>query len=250
MKAWLIRNCSDRYFGSFANAYSTLTRKNRHITRKGNEWLIEKDGVKLFSPTPKFLGFGLAEFESKCERYFKIEPNDVCVDVGACIGDTTIPMLMKATSGVVFAVEPDPTNLKYLKRNLSGYCRAKIIPKAVWNRQSTIQFHTHNTPTGHSILEDEERKGSVEVEADTLDNLFRGVPVSFAKIDVQGAEAQTLEGATEFMERTRKLIVETHCRYDMEKRTWPQVLPLVQKQYPHVKYEQDNGCVYAWKNSP
>jgi FkbM family methyltransferase len=247
MKGWFIRNCPDKYFGSIANTYYALRRKDCHITRSGSEWIVEKNGVRLLSCTPKFLGFGLSGFEIKCERHFKVESTDICVDVGACIGDTTIPMLMKATDGTVFAVEPDPTNLEYLKRNLVGYEHAKIVPKAVWNKKGTVEFHIHSTPTGHSILPDKERKRIVEVEADTLDNLFENISVDFAKIDVQGAEAQVLDGASKFMEHTRKLVVETHGRYNVKNRTWPQVLWLVQKHYGHVKYEHDNGCVYAWK---
>ncbi|MEM3448731.1 MAG: hypothetical protein QXQ64_05175 [Candidatus Bathyarchaeia archaeon] len=75
--------------------------------------------MQLLSPTPKFLGFGFKQFTNKFERFFKIEKGETVADIGACIGDTTLPMCVKAGADVkIFAVEPHPVNVSYLKLNL------------------------------------------------------------------------------------------------------------------------------------
>ncbi len=202
----------------------------------------------MLSPTPKFLGFGLKEFENKCERFFKIDKGDTVLDVGACIGDTTVPMAMKAgPTGRVIAVEPHPVNIGYLRLNLADFDNVEIISKAIWNEKGIVKFNVHSTPTGHSILEDKERNSYIEVPSDTLDNIFSDRRIDFAKIDVQGAEVQVLQGGDKFLETTRKLVVETHERFNIDKRTYPKVLEILTKYDYEIRFAADNGVVYAWQ---
>lgn len=249
MKEWFIKKCPNWLFPSVSNFYYSLSSKEKaKIKKSENGWLIQKGGLELLSPTPKFIGFGLKDFENKCERFFKIEKGDTVLDVGACIGDTTVPMAIKTGStGKVIAVEAYPLNIPYLEHNLSGFNNVEIIRKALWDKKGTVTFHLHDTPTGHSIMEDVERKRQIEVPSDTLDNLFGDRKIDFAKIDVQGAEAQVLEGGNRFLQTTRKLAVETHGRYDIEKRTYPRVLEILGKYDLEVNFAEDNGVVYAWR---
>jgi FkbM family methyltransferase len=249
VKKWFIRKCPNWLFPTVSNAYYSLSSKEKVKIKKVNDgWLVQKGSIRLFSPTPKFLGFGMKEFKNKCERFFKIEEGDTALDVGACIGDTTVPMALKTgPSGKVIAAEPHPLNLKYLRLNLSDFNNVEIVDKALWNQKGTVRFHVHSTPTGHSILEDEERDSYVEVQSDTLDNLFADRKIDFAKIDVQGAEAQVLEGGDKFLKVVRKLAVETHARYDAAKRTYPRVLDILNKYDFEIHFAEDNGVVYAWR---
>jgi FkbM family methyltransferase len=228
-----------------------LQNRKIKVRRVQTGWLIqgeEKGDLHLLSPTPKFTAVKLREFENKIERFFKIEKGDVALDVGACIGDTTVPMAIKVgAEGKVIAVEPDPVNIEYLKANLSQFTNAEIIEKGIWSEKGTVEFHLHNTPTGHSIIPDKARKGLMHIEVDTLDNLFGDRKIDFAKIDVQYAEAQVLQGGDKFLRNARKLVVETHARYDEQKRTFPRVLEILERYDYQIRFTMDNGCVYAWK---
>jgi len=249
MKNWFIKKCPDWLFPSISNGYYALSSKEKvRIKKTEGGWLVQKGEIKLLSPTPKFLGFGLKEFEIKCERFFKIEKGDTVLDIGACIGDTTVPMAIKTGStGKVIAVEPHPLNVKYLRLNLADFDNVEIIEKALWNEKATVKFNVHSTPTGHSIIADKERNRSMDVSADTLDNLFDNRQIDFAKIDVQGAEAQVLEGGKKFLETTRKLAVETHNRYNIDTRTYPKVIEILKKYDYDIRFAEDNGVVYAWR---
>jgi hypothetical protein len=52
-------------FVPVANACYSLMPKREKLRIKCNSWLIQKGGLALVSPTPKFLGFGLRTFETK-----------------------------------------------------------------------------------------------------------------------------------------------------------------------------------------
>jgi len=244
-----IRYSPDWLFAPIYSFYSLLLSPEKMRIRKAKSgWLIKRDGLELLSPTPKFLNVGIKQFEYKLERHFKIEKGDIAVDVGACIGDTTVPMAMKIGSGGrVFAVEPDPHNVKYLRLNLATFPNAEVIEKGVWRESSTVEFHLHNTPTGHSIMADKVRTGRVQITVDTLDNLFGDVKIDFAKIDVQGAEEQVLLGGDNFLKTVPKLVVETHDRYSEERRTYPRVLEILRQYDFKIRFEMDNGLVYAWR---
>ena len=83
-------------------------------------------------------------------------------------------------------------------------------------KKEKIKFFIDSHVTGHSLLNDycttDSRIGSIDVEADTLDNIARhiGKKINFLKIDVQGAELSCLEGAEELLNTTEKIVIETH----------------------------------------
>jgi len=86
------------------------------IVHKGNDWEITRGEIRLLSYTPKMTSFGMNHFADKFERYFEVEKGDKCLDVGACIGDTTIPMGIKSQCGEIIAIEPEPRNFRYLAK--------------------------------------------------------------------------------------------------------------------------------------
>jgi FkbM family methyltransferase len=251
MKEWFIKKCPNWLFPSVSNLYYSLSSKQEKakIKKSKDGWLVQKGGIELLSPSPKFVGFGLKAFENKFERFFKIEEGDTALDVGACIGDTTVPMAIKAGSnGKVIAVEAYPPNIPYLEYNLRSFKNAEIICKAIWEQKGSVIFNASTSIAGGSVIKDlVESKGQIEVPSDTLDNLFNNRKIDFAKIDVQNAEAQVLAGGSKFLETIGKLIVETHCRYISEKRTYPRILEILGKYNFKLHFALDNGVVYAWR---
>ena len=252
----IIKRSPDTPFTFFVDLYYTVsfTKGARHVRALGgakiekyqNCWLIKKGGITLFSPTPKLVwGLNtLKQFEDKFERFFKIEEGFTVLDVGACIGDTTVPMAIKTGSkGIIIAVEPEPNNARFLKANLSKFPNVWIVEKAAWNREETIRFYINQSIMGHSIID--KTKNYVDVPADTLDNIVKTWDrIDFAKIDVQGAELQTLEGAEEMLKKTRKIVVETH--YFGTYALYPKVSTFLKKRGFTVRVTPDR-VVHAWK---
>jgi len=216
---------------------------NTAITTNGDHYSITRDGITLESPTPKYIGFGLSTFARRFERYFAIEPGDVCVDIGACIGDTAIPMHMKSGStGKVFAVEPVPSNAHYLRLNCPW---AEVVEKAVWSEPTTLEFNVNEANiTGGSILHKSD--SIIRIEADTLDHMFEHITDDFAKIDVQLAEAEVLRGADAFLQRTKKLCVVIHERYS-SRSTFTPCFEILKHHYPNIAFAMDTGVLHCWK---
>lgn len=229
----------------FARLYCTFYNRDTKIEKRDDGWLITRGGMEMLSPTPKYLFPGLSHFEGKLERHFKIEPGDTAVDVGACYGDTTVPMAMKVgETGRVIGVEASPVNAKYLRLNLGKFPNAEVVEKAVSNKTGDISFWLHFAPTGGSIEHAHGRNQEVKVQADTLDNILKDIKVDFLKIDVQGTEAEAIEGAREVIARTPKVVIETHYRTTAQ-RTYPKVLEMM-KQFKHtIHFDPADGIVYA-----
>lgn len=211
----VLETLPDSFFATYVNVtnlYRLLIRaKGGFITiiPRNHDWLILRQDTKLLSPTSKHLGVDMRQFEQRFESFGKIREEDVVMDVGASIGDTTVPFALKAKKGLVYAVEPEPTNIHYLKLNTQRFGNVEIVGKAAWNTKGKIRLYVDKAVTGHSLIVG--KQSYVEVFADTIDNMaknFRHIDV--LKIDVQGAELEVLNGATETLQTARHVIVETH----------------------------------------
>jgi len=226
----------------FALLLTTLWSRDTKIERKGEGWLISRGGLELLSPTPKCLFRRMNEWEEKFEHFFKIEQGETAVDVGACYGDTALPMLLKVgVTGKVIAIEPLPINAKFLRLNLQKLSNCEIIEKAMWKERGLISFWASPILTGGSIEGGYRRKKEIKVLADTLDNTLAGIEVDFLKIDVQGSEIQVLEGASETLSRVPKCIVGTH-HWDSPARTYPKVMEVLKKFGYQINYIYHHVC--------
>jgi FkbM family methyltransferase len=184
-------------------------------------------------------------YEKKFERYFQIDRGDTVLDVGACVGDTTVPVAIKTgEDGFVVAVEPEPRNVRYLRVNTAVFNNAKIVEKAAWKSKGTVKFNINKSITGHSVIDHSDEY--VEVQVGTLDNIVKHCKrkVDFAKVDVQGAELQVFEGDPELLETTKKLVVETH--YFGEKGTAKRVNEFLMAKGYETRTTPDR-VVHAWK---
>ena len=83
------------------------------------------------------------------------------------------------------------------------------------------------------------------MQADTLDNIVKDWNrIDFAKIDVQGAELEVLQGAEEMLMKTKKLVVETH--YHGARALYPKVATCLEAKGFTVHVTSDR-IVHAWR---
>ncbi len=123
----------------------------------------------------------------------------VCVDIGANIG--LYSCIAASLSKHVISVEPLPTNLRYLYRNLqcNGYEDAEVYPIGLSSHTGLITLYGGGT--GASFIPGWAHTPTnwrTTVPVSTLDNLlgrrFEGAQLVI-KIDVEGFEYEVLEGA-------------------------------------------------------
>jgi len=148
-------------------------------------------------------------------KIFKPDPGDVVIDVGAHIGSYTV-RCAKAVGekGLVIAFEPDPENFKVLLLNVKMNNLKNVIafPYAVGKSNGIIKLHKSKFTGFHSTVRFPQGYiGSIKVKVITLDALTENIGVKkidWIKIDVEGGEAEVLEGAVNTLKLSKRIIIE------------------------------------------
>ncbi|MBQ3654033.1 MAG: FkbM family methyltransferase [Synergistaceae bacterium] len=87
--------------------------------------------------------------------------------------------------------EPDEENIAKISANLQEYTsHYEVKPFAMWSKREQLHF----SGTG-SVISQVSKFGKVIVQADSIDNQHLDEPVTFIKMDIEGAEPDALRGA-------------------------------------------------------
>jgi len=142
-----------------------------------------------------------------------LRPGMVFWDIGACFGLYTIPAarIVGDTGGVV-AVEPDPRNLRALRKNCRmNRVRPVIIPAAVAETGGSAPFFSCRLGAYSSFTGDSVPAGvtPMTVETVTLDSLLDSHRApDLVKIDVEGGEPGVLAGAGAVIASSPAILIE------------------------------------------
>ena len=127
-------------------------------------------------------------------------PGDVVLDAGAFCGEITIELALRVgPTGHVYAFEPNPVGLAFLKRNLAlhGLTNVTLVPHALWESTTTLKFAS-TADSGASLASLFERPAEkathIEVSALSPADAFAriGRVPDFIKMDIEGAEVEVL----------------------------------------------------------
>jgi FkbM family methyltransferase len=152
-------------------------------------------------------GYWLGSYELEKRGLFVklVPPSGVMYDLGANVGYyTLLCAVLAGPRGRVFAFEPLPRNLEYLRRHLAlnRIENATIVEAAVADRSGTVRFEEDASTSKGRIG----AGGALEVRSIALDEWTareaRPRP-DLLKIDIEGAELLALQGA-------RKILAEKH----------------------------------------
>lgn len=144
-------------------------------------------------------GCWLGSYEYKKRLVFErvITEESVVFDIGAHVGFyTLLAAVLVGSKGHVFAFEPVPRNLLYLREHLrlNRITNVTVVEAAVLDHGGMVFFEEGSSSSVGHIAS----RGKVQVKAVRLDELMaRGeLPVpTHMKIDVEGCETQVLFGA-------------------------------------------------------
>jgi FkbM family methyltransferase len=143
--------------------------------------------------------FGAVEREQTTSLVATLRPGNVFFDIGANVGYYSIlGSRLVGPRGRVIALEPAVRNIALLYQHITinRTANVRIVPAACADRLSIARFSGgENFATGHISESD---AGGAIVPTITVDALTKiiGLP-DVIKIDVEGAEADVLRGASE-----------------------------------------------------
>lgn len=165
--------------------------------------LADEQSRKVFSSVLHYRLTGQLSYLFNCETPRQevfdnlIHPGDTAtyVDLGAYRGDT-IEEFLQVTGGrfqSIYALEPDTKNYQKLQEYLATLpkeisSRINTYPFASWSEQTTLPFD------GGGGRNSSVNTGKREVQATDVDSVLKGIKATYIKMDVEGAEAETLTG--------------------------------------------------------
>ncbi len=145
-----------------------------------------------------------------------LREDEVFVDCGAYDGDTIRLFLGQSQSAFdrLIAFEPDAANFKILKKSIAGLSpdlrqRIQLRHAATSSENGRVRISEGNGVA--SCI----GSGECEVDAVTLDTELSGLRTTYLKMDIEGAEAASLNGGAELIRRqTPVLAISAYHRQD------------------------------------
>lgn len=210
------------YYQEFDN-YFNVVDSNRDKFSKVYDLLCDEESKQLFYGRLNYcITFDykyISPFKSQDIQYFDskiihLTEDEIFLDGGAFIGDT-VEEFLKQTRGKfkkIYSFEPEKSKHKEFLNKFSEHKNIELVPYGLWNKKEILKFSSKNTssskinPTGNS-----------EVPVISIDEFLNGNPVTFIKMDIEGAELEALRGAVKTIEKCKpKLaICIYHKAFDM-----------------------------------
>jgi FkbM family methyltransferase len=156
-------------------------------------------------------GAWLGTYNKTFQRWLQAEarPGSVVYDLGAHVGFLTLlASRLVGPAGRVFAFEPNPRNLSYLRRHLelNRIENVHIRASAVSDQQGTAKLDDRRGHLGGRL----NGSGRIEVETVALDDLELPPP-DCVKLNIEGAELRALKGAARIIDDAQPtLLLATH----------------------------------------
>ena len=153
---------------------------------------------------------------------------DLCIDLGANVGEIT--MRMAATGADVISFEPDPDAYSALQATVAGQPNVTLHAKAAGHKADQLMLHrsakwSGDDPTKHTAMSslvrnDDKMDDTHGVMVDVVDIIafLEGLDrdIRILKMDIEGAEWDIMERLIDdpLLNRIDCIFVETHERVD------------------------------------
>ena len=138
-----------------------------------------------------------------------LESDKCFLDIGANIGYYSL--LAASSVKKVYAFEPDPRNLEFLRHNLEKIKNTEIINQAVYSISGQMEFDlSDDLECSHIVIQNYKNTDTFVVRTTTVDDFAEtelSTEVTAIKIDVEGADFDVLLGASRIIERDQPLIL-------------------------------------------
>lgn len=167
----------------------------------------------------------------------ELEDNEIFVDCGAFTGDTVISFIQQCKNKYhkIYAFEPDVYNYKIAKQRLLELKLHDfvLVPFGLWDKEATLQFEAKGTAASSISNQPNNKQTSISsIQVVSLDSFIKNEPVSFIKMDIEGAEINAIKGASNIinMNKPKCAICAYHKKADLY-----EIAILLKKYNPNYK---------------
>lgn len=189
-------------------------------------------GMYISTPALTRLSFSLGTYQRDVLHVMRrhVSSGMTAYDVGAHMGYFALVLAkLVGPGGRVFAFEPDPRNLEALRSNLvtNAIANVSVTPAAIADEAAEVSFATFPFSSVSHIADSRTPSDArrITVTTITLDSFVydKGNPApGFIKIDVEGAEARVLHGATRVLREAAPVVTA-----EVWKSHWPEVAQIM-----------------------
>ncbi len=213
--------------------------------------LADEQSRRVFAATLNYKLSGKIKYLFDCTtaraddlQLFSWGRNEVYMDLGAYNGDTVqeFLQLVQGEYQQIIAVEPDRKNYRKLRALAEGLEQGKLTVHQVgiWEQPGELGFSDSGGRQSSFCL-----KPKNVVPVDTIDHLAGDWPVSYIKMDVEGAEVQALRGGCATLQRHQPKLFVAAYHYDADLYRLPL---LIWQLVPEYKlYLRKHSYVPAWE---
>lgn len=164
---------------------------------------------------------------------FTFGDEETFLDAGAAGGDTVLEFLDKVNYryASILAFEPDPGNLLKLIEKTKYIPRVLLYSFGVFSGRARMTFQLLGSNSSKIIESEHTPNGTITINTVAVDDIVES-PISFLKMDIEGAEVKALEGARETIKKYKpKLAI---CVYHKVTDLW-EVPIIIHKIAPDYK---------------
>lgn len=148
----------------------------------------------------------------------KIITNNI-IDLGAWIGDNSIPWAKNFTPSIVYAIDPSPNNCEFINNVaiLNSITNIKTIQKAISDK---TQYVATNDTLDHCsfVYNVDGLNGRIKLLSHSLDELYKNGEIDcigYIHLDVEGMEEKVIKGAENLINEFDPIITfEQHLHTD------------------------------------
>jgi FkbM family methyltransferase len=175
-----------------------------------------------------------------------LQANEVFVDCGAFDGDTIASFLAQPKPGFhkIIAFEPDPGNFEKLQRNVAGRAERDriVLHRAATGAENCAVRFSADGNSSSAV-----GTGSLDVDCVRLDDVLAAEAPTYIKMDIEGAELDSLAGARHTIAQHRPVLA--ICCYHRQDHLWkvPNLIHSIDSEYrfflrPHFADVWDLVC--------
>lgn len=180
------------------------------------ERLVDADSKECFAyliaaavyNNPRFYHNAISSYRQYWHPAAIAQKGDVILDLGAFDGVSAVDYLVELDGNAeVIAMEPGKDNYDYILKNIESFHykdKIQVINQGSWSKKKKMYFSYDVVHPGASVVEKGTKYSRYEIDVTDVDSLVQELKlekVSLIKMDIEGAELESLKGVTEVIKK-------------------------------------------------